>query len=78
MQLKELLRQLKEGESVSFTKTDDAVGVEIAILATTSPLSDTASLNLSAIRTVSTQQITGTGADLVRDTIEEMLKEVRK
>lgn len=75
MQLKELLRQLKEGEQISFAKEDDAVGVRITLVSM--PSESFADL-VSKSRTLTTQQITGSGADLVRDTIEEMLKEIRK
>lgn len=75
MQLKELLRQLKEGEQISFEKRDDAVGVRITLV---SMPSESFSDLVSKSRTLTTQQITGSGADLVRDTIEEMLKEIRK
>lgn len=75
MQLKELLRQLKAGEQISFAKEDDAVGVRITLVSM--PSESFADL-VSKERTITTQQITGSGADLVRDTIEGMLKEIRK
>ena len=74
MQLKELLRQLKAGECLKFEKLDDAVGVKICC----SPSVEYSLANCGENRTVTTQQITGSGADLVRDTIEQMLKEIRK
>lgn len=75
MQLKELLRQLKAGEQISFAKEDDAVGVLITMVR---PPDESHVEFASMEATVTTQQITGSGADLVRDTIEEMLKEIRK
>lgn len=74
MQLKELLRQLKEGEVIGFEKLDDAIGVKIFC----SPSVDYALANCGESRTLTTQQITGSGSDLVRDAIEDMLREVRK
>lgn len=75
MQLKELLRQLKEGEQISFHKIDDAVGIKIGLVSM--PTESFGDL-VSTARELTTQQITGSGSDLVRDAIEDMLREVRK
>lgn len=80
MQLKELLRQLKEGEVIGFEKLDDAVAVRVT--AGLVPPDPNNQINFIRdnwkSRTLTTQQITGSGSDLVRDAIEDMLREVRK
>jgi hypothetical protein len=74
MQLKELIRQLREGESIEFEKLDDSVGVAIQVMANHHGPGETP----NTFRRLTTQQVTASNSDLVRDAIEDMLREVRK